>query len=57
LKISIGQNKSVALEAVKSVEIKIAAEIKSKGIASLVLATGSSQLLFLKALRERPISW
>ena len=57
MKISIGRHKSVALEAAKSVEIKIADEIKSKGIVNLVLATGSSQLLFLKALRKRPISW
>lgn len=57
MKISTGRHKSVALEAAKSVEIKIADEIKSKGIVNLVLATGSSQLLFLKALRKRPISW
>lgn len=57
MNISIAQHESIALEAAKSVEKKIASAIESKGIAHIVIATGSSQLLFLKALRERPISW
>ena len=47
----------MAIKAASAVELKIANAISKNGIAHIILATGSSQLLFLKALRDRQIEW
>ena len=57
MKVSIKQHELLAEQAAQSVEKHITGAINSKGVAHIILATGSSQLLFLKALRERSISW
>jgi len=57
LKINIKEHESLAEQAAQSIEKRIARAINAKGIAHIILATGSSQLLFLKALREKSISW
>jgi 6-phosphogluconolactonase/glucosamine-6-phosphate isomerase/deaminase len=48
LKISIKQHELLAQQAAQSVEKHITGAINSKGVAHIILATGSSQLLFLK---------
>ena len=57
MKVSIKQHELLAEQAAQSVEKHITGAINTKGVAHIILATGSSQLLFLKALRERSISW
>lgn len=57
MKITIKEHGLVAQEAAQSIERHIAKAIESKGMAHIILGTGSSQLLFLKALREKPIPW
>ena len=57
MKVHIDPHESIAQKAASAVELKIANAILNHGIAHIILATGSSQILFLKALRERPIAW
>ena len=57
MKVHIDQHESLASKAASAVESKIDNAISKYGIAHIILATGSSQLLFLKALRERQIEW
>ena len=46
-----------AQEAAISVEKRIGQAIEKNGMAHIILATGNSQLMFLEALRKRPIAW
>ena len=57
MKISINKHELQAKLAAQSVEKQITKAINIKGVANIILATGSSQLLFLKELRQRTISW
>ena len=57
LKVTIKEHELIAQEAARSVEGYISEAIEAKGTANIILATGNSQLLFLKALRERSVSW
>ena len=57
MKVYIDPHESLAIKAASAVELKIANAISKNGIAHIILATGSSQLLFLKALRDRQIEW
>ena len=57
MKVYIDPHQSLAIKAASAVELKIANAISKNGIAHIILATGSSQLLFLKALRDRQIEW
>ena len=57
MKVYIDPHQSLAIKAASAVELKIANAITKNGIAHIILATGSSQLLFLKALRDRQIEW
>lgn len=57
MKVYIDPHELLAIKAASAVELKIANAISKNGIAHIILATGSSQLLFLKALRDRQIEW
>ena len=57
MKVYIDPHESLAIKAASAVELKISNAISKNGIAHIILATGSSQLLFLKALRDRQIEW
>jgi len=57
LKTTIQDHDRLAQTAAKNVEAKINDTIKKKGIAHIILATGSSQLKFLAELRKKMIPW
>ncbi len=57
MKTTIQDHDRLAQTAAKNVEAKINDTIKKKGIAHIILATGSSQLKFLAELRKKMIPW
>ena len=57
MKVTIKEHELIAKEAALSAEGYISKAIEAKGTAHIILATGNSQLLFLKALREISVSW
>ena len=51
------QAELIADNASDFVEKKIKAAINKSGFANIILATGSSQFLFLEALKKKEIDW